>query len=60
MLEYICVGVFCSYYGLFCSMVAYTLCKEQHEERRQYNNITSIELADNLEIDFESKFQEIV
>jgi hypothetical protein len=58
MLEYICLGAFCSYYGLFCSMVAYTLCKERYDERRQYNNVSSFELSDHLET--KSEFDEII
>jgi len=51
MWEYICICACGSYYGLFCSMVTYTLCKEryQNEINVRYRNINRNHFNTNLE-----------
>ena len=49
MIEYICIGFFSSYYGLFCCMACYTWYKERNESIEvRYNTINNFELASNV------------
>ena len=62
-IEYIFIGIFCGYYGIFCSILAYTIYKERQLKLQrqllieQTTNEQSFELNNHYEQSYELKEQ---